>query len=781
MQDKGFDILTAAEFSCFVPDFEIGIHVLAYGFSPEQEARLEKLRKNLYNFLEYACAQNIPTVWAHPLYHYSVKTQPPLDFFNKMLLVFERFEVVNGQRDTWQNLLVKEWLNQSTPEHIDRYAKQFGIAPNNFCADPYRKAVSGGSDCHIGIFAGTAGTNLYVPDLQRKLLTTPRSTLALEAIRKGDMSPFGMYQNAEKMTITFLDYVCQVALNYKDAGLVRLLLHKGSTNSKLLAFALSNLFSEIQKHKVTKSFIRTFHDCLMGEKTSFIKKLFIKRTDYREIFDEIINLSNKKMAVDNSYNSIEKINFQLNKMLATKAHKKLQKINLAEISNFSPSELLEKLELPAYIRSYVGSNGRKNGVNISKLLDGLSFPFFGSLLILGAHFTSAKSMCNTRPLLKEFSAKLNKYQQPERIMWLTDTYGDPNGVMVFFTEMLAEIRKHNYPIDIVCCSSKIKSEANLIVLPPVSEFSLPAYRDYTFKIPNFLELHNLFLYGGYDRVICSTEGVLGAFGLYLKHAYSVEATFYLHNDWLMFARKVFNVDGHNLNRLRRMLRYFYKAFDNLLVLNSDQKKWLSGSKMNLNPDRVFLTSHWVNKNFKPLKSNKKELFGLSEDVPVLLYTGRLAREKGVLELSEIYAQAVKVHHNLKLVIVGKGPDFQILKEQNPDAVFVDWVEHSKLPEIYSSADLFVLPSRFDTFCNSVLEALACGLPVVAYGVKGPKDIVRNGQDGFLVNTQNEFVEKIIFYLNNKEKEIFKQSAVERAASYTAKEIMQKLLKDVGVE
>ncbi len=51
LQDKGHDILTAAEFSCYVPDFEIGIHVLAYGFTPAQEVRLDKLRKNLYQFL----------------------------------------------------------------------------------------------------------------------------------------------------------------------------------------------------------------------------------------------------------------------------------------------------------------------------------------------------------------------------------------------------------------------------------------------------------------------------------------------------------------------------------------------------------------------------------------------------------------------------------------------------------------------------------------------------------------------------------------------------------
>ena len=52
-QDKGLDILTASEFSCMVPDFKVGIHVLTYGFTPEQEVKLNKLRSNIYDFQEF--------------------------------------------------------------------------------------------------------------------------------------------------------------------------------------------------------------------------------------------------------------------------------------------------------------------------------------------------------------------------------------------------------------------------------------------------------------------------------------------------------------------------------------------------------------------------------------------------------------------------------------------------------------------------------------------------------------------------------------------------------
>ncbi|MDR0798693.1 MAG: glycosyltransferase [Dysgonamonadaceae bacterium] len=787
LQSKGIDVLTAAEFSCWVPDFEIGIHVLAYGFTPEQEIRLDKLRKNLYQFLEYARAHQIPTIWAHPLYHYAAKKTPPPAFFNKMLLVFERFEVVNGQRDTWQNLLVKEWLEQISPAEIDQYAKEFAIDPLQFCADPYRKSMAGGSDCHTSIFAGMTGTYLYIPDLQQRLQTESRSQLALEAIRNGQTAPFGAYQNTEKMTIAFLDYACQIALNYKDPGLVRLLLHKGTSNDKLIAFLVSNLFCEVQRHKVTTSFIRIFHDSMMGDKPSFLKKLVVKPA-YKPIFDEAVNIANKnkengQQLIDGYYHSILNINQQLYAVLSKRLTKKLKKAGAKEsLKDKSLDELIEKLELPSSIRSYIANNekGKGKNVDVSDFLDGLSFPFFGALFILAAHFTSAKTMFNTRPLLRDFSKRLKRFEHPERVCWLTDTFGDGNGVSVFLKEMLAEIKKNSLPIDLVTCSSTLESEDHLIVLQPVQEFSLPIYGEYAFKIPNFVELHNLFLSGGYDRIICSTEGIMGFFGLYLKHAYSVEASFYMHTDWLMFARKVLNIDGHNLNRVRRMLRSFYKAFDHVFVLNSDQKNWLAGSQMNLNPNKVHQTAHWVNSRFKPAFSNKQKLFGISEEHPVLLYVGRISREKGVLELSSIYKQVKQKYKNIQLVIVGKGPDAEQLKAENPGAVFLDWVGRDQLPEIYSSADLLILPSRFDTFSNVVLEALSCGLPVIAYNTKGPKDIIRDGKDGFLVNNQQEISEKIRTYLGNKKKEAFKRAAVERAATYNSGTIIVGLLKAIGM-
>jgi len=773
LQDKGFDILTAAEFSCMVPDYSIGIHVLAYGFTQEQEIKLEKLRKNVYRFQEYARAENIPTVWAHPLYHYAAKKNPPQEFFNKMLLVFERFEMLNGQRDSLQNLLVKEWLEQITPEHIDKYAKDFGVNPKTYCIDPYNKVMTGGSDCHSGLFAGMSGTYLHVPNLEKRLKSESYSQLALEAIRNKQTVPYGAYQNTQKMTIQFLFYACQIALHYKDPGLLRLLLHKGEAQDKIIALAVSNLFCEAQRHKTTTSFIRTFMESMIGKKPPMLQKLFVNQA-YKPIFDKAINIAEKynsknSQMADEYYKTIVGIHDQLSHILTDRLDKKISK---QKIEDMDINAFIEKLELPLSIREYIGEK-------TSGFLDGLSFPFFGSLLVLSAHFTSAKTMFNTRPLLAEFSNRLNKYQHPKRIMWLTDTFGDKNGVATFLKEMHVEIKRRNLPIDIVCCNSALQSEDNLIVLKPAKEFTLPQYKDYTFRVPNFVELHNLFFDGGYDRIICSTEGIMGLFGLYLKHAYTVKASFYMHTDWLMFARKVLRIEGSNLSRVRRILRSFYRAYDKVLVLNSDQKTWLSSSQMNLKPENVSQTAHWVNSDFKQLASDKQQAFGLPESVPVLLYVGRVSNEKGVLELPAIYQRAKQVAPNVKVVVVGKGPAQEPLKKEMPDAIFLDWVQRDKLPLLYASADLLVLPSRFDTFAMVVLEALSCGLPAIAYNTKGPKDIIKHEKCGFLVETPTEMQERIAEYLQC-DKTAFRNAAVKRAADYQPDGIISELMDAVGM-
>jgi hypothetical protein len=185
--DKGIDVLVAAEFTCHFPEYDLFVHVLTYGFSPRQERQLNRLRGNIYEFLRYAHAQDIPVILPHPLYFYT-RSENPIDLalFEKFAVLFQRFEVLNGQRDHWQSVLTLNWAQSLTLEKIEGYARKHRLNPADFGVDPNRpKVLTGGSDCHMGIFAGKCGSYLQVPNLQQRLQSTPASELALEAIRGG--------------------------------------------------------------------------------------------------------------------------------------------------------------------------------------------------------------------------------------------------------------------------------------------------------------------------------------------------------------------------------------------------------------------------------------------------------------------------------------------------------------------------------------------------------------------------------------------------------------------
>jgi glycosyltransferase involved in cell wall biosynthesis len=107
--------------------------------------------------------------------------------------------------------------------------------------------------------------------------------------------------------------------------------------------------------------------------------------------------------------------------------------------------------------------------------------------------------------------------------------------------------------------------------------------------------------------------------------------------------------------------------------------------------------------------------------PILLNVGRIAAEKNLEAFLDLDTPGVKV-------VIGDGPDRARLEAAYPSAVFLGSLGGEELASAYCAADCFVFPSRTDTFGLVVIEALACGLPVAAYPVAGPLDIVgRSGR------------------------------------------------------
>ncbi len=110
--------------------------------------------------------------------------------------------------------------------------------------------------------------------------------------------------------------------------------------------------------------------------------------------------------------------------------------------------------------------------------------------------------------------------------------------------------------------------------------------------------------------------------------------------------------------------------------------------------------------------------------PIQLYAGRVAREKNLEAFLAVDTPGTKV-------VVGDGPDREALARDYPDAVFTGYRRGRDLAATVATADVFVFPSRTDTFGLTMLEAMACGVPVAAYPVTGPRDVVTEGVTGAL--------------------------------------------------
>jgi glycosyltransferase involved in cell wall biosynthesis len=121
--------------------------------------------------------------------------------------------------------------------------------------------------------------------------------------------------------------------------------------------------------------------------------------------------------------------------------------------------------------------------------------------------------------------------------------------------------------------------------------------------------------------------------------------------------------------------------------------------------------------FRPRREDDKLL---DLPAPVFLYVGRVAPEKNIGAFLSLDLPGSKV-------VVGDGPALASLKAAHPEVHFLGFREGDALAEAYRSADVFVFPSKTDTFGIVLLEALASGLPVAAYPVTGPSDVV--GKEG----------------------------------------------------
>lgn len=192
----------------------------------------------------------------------------------------------------------------------------------------------------------------------------------------------------------------------------------------------------------------------------------------------------------------------------------------------------------------------------------------------------------------------------------------------------------------------------------------------------------------------------------------------------------------------------------LTIAHESIKKWIA--KIHSKTTRTLAPSRWSceelrksgvdnvhlwprgvdSKKFSPEKRDidlRCELLGDRPDRKLVGYVGRLANEKRVDDLA-----ILEKRDDIQLVIVGDGPARLRLERELPTAKFVGYQSGEDLARFYASLDVFVHTGKHETFCQSIQEALASGVPVIAPNSGGPTDLVKHGWTGFLIDTSNSY-------------------------------------------
>jgi glycosyltransferase involved in cell wall biosynthesis len=187
---------------------------------------------------------------------------------------------------------------------------------------------------------------------------------------------------------------------------------------------------------------------------------------------------------------------------------------------------------------------------------------------------------------------------------------------------------------------------------------------------------------------------------------------------------------------------------------------------------------------QPSKGSFKKKFSIKDNGKIVLYLGRIHRIKGIDILVEAFANVLKKLENVKLVVVGPDDGFlgelkQLIKalKVEDDVIMPGPLYGREKLEAYVDADFYVLPSRYETFPMTVLEAVACGKPVILTEKCGVAEYFRN-KVGLVVKPDSKHLEEALLelLLNREKRAIFEKNSKTVIEKFTISQIASKLEK-----
>ncbi|PYI46879.1 MAG: histidinol-phosphatase [Verrucomicrobia bacterium] len=677
----------------YFPNDPCKLHLLVWGISEQQHREIEAVRDNIFELQRYLQTTQIAHAVAHPLY--SVNGKLEARHLEQLTLLFKHFEGINGLRDALLSDLAQTLFKQLTPEKIDELANRHNLSPTH--AEPWSKIFVGGSDDHGGQFAGSAFTETPAASSAEKFL---------EFIRSGDCTAQGHGGTPLMLSHGFYNTVaCFIQDRFHEK------LGPG-------AALLEKMFSRFMEGRAPTEFT-------LREKMEFIVQGVVSG----KIF-EFVKPANVSLWKELS-------GYFARPEVKAKLAAQLDGVSEPERRTFLMANMVAEQLAFRFFKKFVQQISSGNMIESMQALSAI-VPILVILTpyIYGFH-SQAPSRKWLRGIFKELTGEIPIALQNRKRAWFTDTLEDVNGVATTIRKMTAAgAAAGNELIVLTSRSDQRIDDIPIKNFPPIGEFELPEYELQKLSFPPILQMLDYIQREKFTEIIISTPGPVGLTALLAAKMLNLQTSGIYHTDFPQYIR-ILTEDSFLESMAWRYMHWFYGQLDTVFINSEEYRQsWI---KHGLDPSKLKIFPRGLDTElFHPARREPAffERFGACNGEVRLLYVGRISREKDLDLLAAAYRRLRDEGLPVQLFIVGHGPYSNAFAKSLPEAFFTGYLTGSDLAAAYASADVFVFPSTTDTFGNVILEAQACGLPVVVSDSGGPKELVEDKANGLITKSHD---------------------------------------------
>lgn len=686
------DVILGEEVATVFPEDDCRIHVLVWGLNEAQHREIEKARESIYDLQAYLFAQNLAHAVAHPFHSLNGKLGPL--HLQKLALMFRHFEGINGRYGELASASAQSLLGNLTPRHIEIFNARTGLEPTH--DEPWRKVFTGGSDDHGGTHPAGAFTETAACATAEDFLQNIREGRCEAAGRAG--TPLAMAHGTYS-----------TAFEYAKA---RLPLKPGDPTAALLE-KITSRFME-GRDPTEFSLIDKFGFVTQGILTG---KIFeIAKSGNRSLWKQLsdsLNQPELKAALARETAGVEEAERRAFLMANLIANRLGYRFVTDFIQQISKGKFLESIQTIIPLAP------------IAALLS----PYIHAFRLPKRDWLRSNA--------RDLSGDIPDFLKNKRRAWFTDTLEDVNGVATTIRKMTAAGVDAGRDLTIVTCRSEVADHGvPLKNFAPIGEFELPEYELQRLSFPPVLQIFDWLEREKISELIISTPGPIGLCALAAAKSLGLPAVGIYHTDFPQYVR-ILTDDSFMETLTWNYMHWFYSQLDIVYVNSEDYRKcWI---ERGIPSERLRILPRGLDsKLFHPTKRDRGfwTARGLREGEVGMLFVGRVSKEKNLDLIVSATRRLAEWRTPVRPIIVGDGPYMPELKRLLGDAIFTGYLGGEDLAKAYASADLFAFPSTTDTFGNVILEAQASGIPVIVSDVGGPRDLVENGQDGFVTKAND---------------------------------------------